>query len=176
MANRRNSNTQTKRRTAMRNDETYIYGNTVRKAQVVPKRTDREEVGKPQSKKKEVSAQVRKNRKHALHMNTAYTLFLTVAAIATLSVCVWYLQLRFEMTSHTANLASMEQELADLKEENTTRENSILDSVNLEDVKDYAINSLGMVYADSSQIITYQNSAGDTVKQYQKIPKKGALD
>ena len=70
----------------------------------------------------------------------------------------------------------MEQELADLKEENTTRENSILDSVNLEDVKDYAINSLGMVYADSSQIITYQNSAGDTVKQYQEIPKKGALD
>lgn len=159
----------------MRNDETYIYGNTVRKVQTVPKRADREKVAKPQPEKK-VSSQVRKNRKHALHMNTAYTLFLAVAAIATLCVCVWYLQLRFEMTSHTANLASMEQELADLKEENTTRENSILDSVNLEDVKEYAINSLGMVYADSSQIITYQNPVGDTVKQYQEIPKKGALD
>ena len=175
MANRRNSNTQTIRRTAMRSDETYIYGNTVRKMQAVPKRADRKEVVKPQPKK-EVSPQVRKNRKQALHMNTAYTVFLAVAAIATLSVCVWYLQLRFEMTSHTANLASMEQELADLKEENTTRENSILDSVNLEDVKEYAINSLGMVYADSSQIITYQNPAGDTVKQYQEIPKNGALD
>ena len=175
MANRRNSNTQTTRRTAMRNDETYIYGNTVRKMQTVPKRADKKEVVKPQPKK-EVSPQVRKNRKQALHMNPAYTVFLAVAAIATLSVCVWYLQLRFEMTSHTANLASMEQELADLKEENTTRENSILDSVNLEDVKEYAINSLGMVYADSSQIITYQNPAGDTVKQYQEIPKNGALD
>lgn len=176
MANRRNSRTQTIRRTAMRDNEAYIYGNTVRKMQAVPKRVDREEVVKPQPKKKEVSQQVKKNRKQALHMNTAYTLFLAVAAIATLSVCVWYLQLRFEMTSHTANVASMEQELADLKEENTTRENSILDSVNLEDVKEYAINSLGMVYADSTQIITYQNPAGDTVKKYQEIPKSGVLD
>ena len=55
MANRRNSNTQTIRRTAMRSDGTYIYGNTVRKMQAVPKRTDREEVVSPQPKKKEVS-------------------------------------------------------------------------------------------------------------------------
>lgn len=176
MANRRNSKAQTIRRTAMRDNETYIYGNTVRKMQAVPKQADTEEVVSPKREKKELSQQVKKNRKQALHMNTAYTLFLAFAAIATLSVCVWYLQLRFEMTSHTSNVAAMEQELADLKEENTTRENSILDSVNLEDVKEYAINSLGMVYADSSQIITYQNPAGDQVKQYQEIPKNGVLD
>lgn len=158
----------------MRYNETYIYGNTVRKVQPEPRRQEREEVLE-QPKKKEVSAQVRKNRKHALHMNTAYTVFLAVATVATLAVCVWYLQLRFEGTSHVANIAAMEQELADLKEENTTRENSILDSVNLEVVRERAL-GLGMVYVDSDQIVTYQNPAGDYVKQYEEIPKSGVLE
>lgn len=108
-------------------------------------------------------------------MNTAYTVFLALATVATLMVCVWYLQLRFEGTSHAANIAAMEEQLADLKEENTTKENSILDSVNLEMVRERAL-GLGMVYADSDQMITYQNPAGDYVKQYEQIPKNGVLD
>lgn len=157
----------------MRYNETYIYGNTVRKVQPEPRRQEREEVQEPSKKK--VSSQVRKNRKQALIMNSAYTVFLAVATITALAACVWYLQLRFEGTSHAANIAVMEQELADLKEENTTRENSILDSVNLEVIRERAL-GLGMVYADSDQIITYQNPSGDYVKQYEEIPKSGVLE
>ena len=174
MGNRRNYSSDRARRTTMSYDESYIYGNTVRKAYANPQRHESEEVfEKP--KKKEVSAQVRKNRKQALHMNTAYTVFLAVATIATLAVCVWYLQLRFEGTSHAANISAMEQKLADLKEENTTRENSILDSVNLEVVRERAL-ALGMVHVNSDQIVTYQNPAGDYVKQYEQIPKNGVLE
>lgn len=175
MANRRNYSSYGTGRTAMRNNNTYIYGNTVRKIQSVPQRRDWEEDLPKQPKKKEVSAQVRKNRKQALHMNMAYTVFLSVATIATLVVCVWYLQLRFEGTSHAANISAMEQELADLKEENTTRENNILDSVNLEVIRERAL-ELGMVYVDSDQVVTYQNSSGDYVKQYEEIPKSGVLE
>lgn len=171
MANRRNHSSTGAGRTAMRYNETYIYGNTVRKVQPEPQR--REEVQEPPKKK--VSSQVRKNRKQALHMNSAYTVFLAIATVATLAACVWYLQLRFEGTSHVANIAAMEQELADLKEENTTRENSILDSVNLEVIRERAL-GLGMVYVDSDQIITYQNPSGDYVKQYEEIPKSGVLE
>jgi len=173
MANRRNYSSRRAERTAVRNSE-YIYGNTVRKAYAEPRRQEKErDFEQPQ--KKEVSAQVRKNRKQALHMNTAYTVFLAVAAVATLAVCVWYLQLRFEGTNHAANISAMERELAELKEENTTRENSILDSVNLETVRERAL-GIGMVYADSDQIVTYQNSSGDYVKQYEEIPKSGVLE
>ncbi|MDD6441203.1 MAG: hypothetical protein PUG71_03700 [bacterium] len=174
MGHRRNYSPDRAGRTAMRYNEAYIHGNTVRKAYAEPRRHEPEEVLE-QPKKKEVSAQVRKNRKQALHMNTAYTVFLAVATIATLAVCVWYLQLRFEGTSHVANISAMEQKLADLKEENTTRENSILDSVNLEVVRERAL-GLGMVHVDSDQIVTYQNPAGDYVKQYEEIPKSGVLE
>lgn len=174
MAERRNYSSKSERRTAMRYNEAYIYGNTVRKMDAAPQRRDWEEP-QEQPRKKAVSPQVRKNRKQALHMNTAYTVFLAIATVATLMVCVWYLQLRFEGTSHAANIAAMEEQLADLKEENTTKENSILDSVNLEMVRERAL-GLGMVYADSDQMITYQNPAGDYVKQYGQIPKNGVLD
>ena len=62
-----------------------------------------------------------------------------------------------------------------MKEENTTRYNSIVDSVNLEGVREKAINELGMVYATSDQVITYQNPVSDYIKQYQSIPKNGVL-
>lgn len=68
-----------------------------------------------------------------------------------------------------------QQELADAKEENTTRYNVVMDSVNLEEVRDRAINDLGMGYATSDQIIEYQNPVNDYVKQYESIPKSGVL-
>lgn len=170
MATRRSSNVQAARRPQSRNN-TYIYGNTVRRAEVMPER-QRPEYERPPRPKK-VSRQIQKNRKQALHMNPAYVAFLTIAAIATLAVCVWYLQLRAELTSRSEHITELQQELADSKEENTTRYNAIIDSVNLEEVRDRAINELGMVYAKPDQIITYQNPTGDYVKQYQDIPKSG---
>ena len=69
----------------------------------------------------------------------------------------------------------MQEELADMKEENTTKYNTIMDSVNLEEVRDKAINELGMVYADKDQIVEYDNPNGDYVKQYEEIPDDGML-
>ncbi len=67
------------------------------------------------------------------------------------------------------------KKLEDAKEENTTRYNVVMDSVNLEEVRDRAINDLGMGYATSDQIIEYQNPVNDYVKQYESIPKSGVL-
>ena len=72
-------------------------------------------------------------------------------------------------------VTELQQELADAKEENTTRYNVVMDSVNLEEVRDRAINDLGMGYATSDQIIEYQNPVNDYVKQYESIPKSGVL-
>ena len=108
-------------------------------------------------------------------MNPTYVIFLTFAAIITLTVCVWYLQLRAELTSRSEHITQLQQELADSKEENTTRYNAIVDSVNLEEVRERALNELGMVYASPDQIITYQNPVGDYMKQYQDIPKSGIV-
>lgn len=150
----------------------YIYGNTVRQAEVMPQR---QEEPRKEHKKKKLDRQILKNRRKAMRMNPAYVMFLSIAAVAALVVCVWYLQVRVELTSRTEHITELQQELADAKEENTTRYNVVMDSVNLEEVRDRAINDLGMGYATSDQIIEYQNPVNDYVKQYESIPKSGVL-
>lgn len=150
----------------------YVYGNTVRKSEAVPRR--REEAI-PEQPKKPASRQVRKNRKKALHMSAGYVLFLAAAAVVGLVVCISFLQLRSEVTVRSKNINALQQELSSLKEENTTKYNSVMDSVNLEEIRDRAVNELGMVYAAEGQVIEYKNPSNDYVKQYEEIPESGVL-
>ncbi len=151
-------------------DLAYVYGNTIRK-EALPKT---EEHIVPKQPKK-TSRQVRKNRNKALRMSEGYVVFLAIAAIAALIVCISYLKLQSEITSRSRNIASLREELADLKEDNTTRYNAVLNSVNLEEVRDKAINELGMIYASPEQIIEYKSPTSNKVKQYEDIPDSGVL-
>ena len=148
----------------------YVYGNTIRK-ETLPKTKAHISPDKP----RQTSRQVRKNRNKALHMSAGYVVFLAIAAIAALIVCTGYLKLQSEITSRSRNIASLQEELADLKEDNTTRYNAVLNSVNLEEIREKAINELGMVYASPEQIIKYKSPTSNTVKQYEDIPKSGVL-
>ena len=132
----------------------YVYGNVVTKPSYEPQRRT-----SAPKRKKNVSRRVSQNRKKALAMNRAYVTFLAVAAIFALILCVNYVQ----------------KELADLKEQNNTKYNSVMDSVNLDEIREKAMNELGMVYATSDQVIEYESPSGDYVKQYEGIPEDGVL-
>lgn len=148
----------------------YVYGSTVAKPVYEPQRRETE-----QPRKTRTSKQVSKNRSKALHMNRAYVLFLAVAAIAMLIVCVNYIQLRSTITSRSANITALQAELASLKEENNTKYNVVMDSVNLDEVRTTALEELGMVYANKDQIVEYDNPTGGYIKQYEAIPEDGVI-
>ena len=105
-------------------------------------------------------------------MNRAYVTFLAVAAIFALILCVNYVQMQSRITSHSKEVSSLQKELADLKD---TKYNSVMDSVNLDEIREKAMNELGMVYATSDQVIEYESPSGDYVKQYEGIPEDGVL-
>lgn len=148
----------------------YVQGNVVTKPAYEPRRRN-EEPERP----RRTSRQVRQNRRKALHMNPGYVIFLTVAAILALVICVNYVKLQSRLTSRSKNITAMQEELAELKEENNTRYNAVMDSVNLEEVRAKAQNELGMVYASGSQVVEYKKPSTDYVKQYESIPKDGVL-
>lgn len=149
--------------------QSYVYGNVVTKPAYEPKRQYEEP-----SREKRTSRQVRKNRKKALQMSPGYVMFLTVAAVIALVVCINYVQLQARITSSSKSITAMQEELAELKEENNTRYNAVMDSVNLEEVREKA-DKLGMVYATADQIVGYESPSSDTVKQYESIPENGVL-
>ena len=69
----------------------------------------------------------------------------------------------------------MQRELAVLRENNTSEYNAVMDSVNLDEIRERAQNELGMVYASPDQIIEYEDPATDYVKKYEEIPEDGVL-
>lgn len=152
-----------------RAEQMYVYGNVVTKPAYEPERR----VRKPE--KRTVSRQVKKNRRIAFNMNSGYVMFLAVAAILGLVVCVNYVQLQSRLTSRSNHIAALQEELTDMKEENRTRYNSIMDTVNLDEVRETAQESLGMVYATEEQVVEYESPSAGYVKQYENIPKDGVL-
>ena len=87
----------------------YVYGNVAVEAE--PGYHEQS----PEKPKKKVSKQVRKNRNQALHMNSAYVIFLTVAAVMAVIVCVNYVKLQSRITDRSKNITAMQKELADRK-------------------------------------------------------------
>lgn len=143
-------------------ENTYVDGNTVRKVQAAPKQQHQ--------KRSRTSSATRKNRERALQMNLSYVLFLTAAAVMTVVVCINYLKLQSESTALQKEVTSLGTQLSEMKLENDSEYNRIISSVDLEQVKDVAMNELGMVYASESQIRTYDSAGSDYVKQYREIP------
>lgn len=150
--------------------QAYVYGNVVPKPDYEPRRRSPQ----PEQPKK-TSARVRVNRRKALHVSRGYVVFMAVAAVLALFVCVNYVQLQSQITGRSKNITAMQEELASMKEENTTRYNVVMDSVNLEQVREKAIGEFGMTYARPDQIVEYDNPTGGYVKQYEKIPEGGKI-
>lgn len=150
--------------------QTYVYGNTAPQPEYVPERRTREPL-----RKKKASRQVRNNRRKALRVGKSYVVFLSIAAILALAICVNYVQLQSRLTSHSKTITALQEDLADLKEENNTKYNSVMDSVNLDEIRKKAKKDLGMTYASNDQIVEYQKPSSDYVKQYEDIPEDGVL-
>mgnify|MGYP004487551541 FL=1 len=149
---------------------TYIDGNVIRHVQAVPERkTDRRSREQTQ-RRAEASRQARRNREKALRMNVPYVSFLTAVSVATVFVCVNFLQLQSEGISYRNKIASLESQLTELKLANDNAYEDAVSSVDMEEVKRIAVNELGMTYADEGQIILYNNQEGDYIRQYAEVP------
>jgi hypothetical protein len=146
----------------------YIEGNTVRKLNTVPD-TRREErpYEQPSPRRQE-----RKQPKALSTMSFASLLVLTIAMIATVYVCVDYLRLQTNVTKMDKTIVSMEKNLTTLTKENDAAYASVNTTYDLADIYKYAVEVLGMVYPNNNEVITYQGSNEDYVRQYEDIPDK----
>jgi len=156
-----------KRKTTDRNRQAYVNGAAVRKL--------REEEASERARRQEARPRPRvhrRTREKAHFLSIGYTLFLTAASVLALWVCAGYLQLQADNTARTKQIAALEEELADLKTENDDEYNRVTTSVDLEEIRDIAINELGMVYAKADQVVLYDSKGSDYVKQYAEIPEE----
>lgn len=114
---------------------------------------------------------VRRNQEAALQMSFSYVMLLLAACCAVLFFCTSYLQTRVELTRRMDNIKVLEKNLANLRTENDAMETAIKTSLDLDYVYRIATEELGMVYANKDQVILYDQTESEYVRQYEDIPK-----
>ena len=152
----------------------YVNGNTVRRLDAEPvrrERIDRTKIQEEQQKKRRRNA-ARRNRERALHMSKGYVAFLTLCVGVVAFAAVALVQIQSQVTQRMEHIAALESQITDLKADNDARYKEIITSVDLDYIKDVAINQLGMQYATEEQIIYYSVENNNFMDQYSDIPNK----
>ncbi len=141
----------------------YVYGNTVRKPDV---RIDVYQ--KPTHKAlREIEGENKRQKK--MHMSMLYVAFLACATLFLGYSLISYIRLQAEITSSVDRIGYYEQELNNLTLANDDEYSKMINAVDLEEVRRIAVEELGMVYADSDQVITYTRENSDYVRQLKDI-------
>ena len=149
-----------------------VSGSEALQPVIVPRREKREHVRRREEVKapKKVSAQVRANRNRAQAMNRGFVIFLLLTSILSVAMCIHYLKLRSTLTSQIEANSKLESQLTTLKSENDALYENVTNNVDLNYIRDYAINNLGMKYATEDQVIWYNTEGSEYVRQYQDVP------
>ena len=156
----------------------YVDGNTVRRLESLPDyRTQREEERRREEKRRQEIQRrnkqlARRNSQRAMQMSRGYVFFLSFAALVTALVAVAYIQVQSDVSSHLKSISAVESQVANLKADNDATLKRINTTVNLANVKDVAMNQLGMVYAGKDQIVYYSVDDDDYMNQYGDIPSR----
>ena len=154
------------------NSTTYVDGNTVRVArpQAVPQRR----YSSPQpaeEPRRRVRVRYQEAQQTAsISITLSSTLMLLAAVIAALVIGYNYLCLKSSLDVHMDSIKALETQLDNLRTENDALERSIDTSIDLNYVYNVAVNELGMVRIGQNNIIQYDKTESEYVRQYEDIP------
>lgn len=152
----------------------YINGSAVRELDTQPlrrqERPDRRRIEEEQRRKRRRNA-ARRNRERALYMGRGYVAFLSACVVVVALSAVALVQMQSQVTQRMKNIAAMESQLTDMKADNDARYKEIVTSVDLEYVKEVAINELGMNYATAEQLVYFNVDNQNFMDQYGDIPE-----
>lgn len=156
----------------------YTDGNTVRKMQAAPVMPDyREERRRKEQEEKEEELRrqkriVRKNQEKALRTSRKYVMFLSMGAVIFALFAGAYIRIQSDITARMKNISKLESQIAALRAENDEALKRMSTAVDLDAIKNTAINELGMFYATSDQIVYYTVDYDDYMNQYIEIPEE----
>ena len=148
----------------------YIEGNTVRKLSVVERPERRE--GRPVRNHPTPVRRPNLVPVQEQKLGFGTMVMVIVCALTALWICAGYLQLQAENTRSLKQIAALEKQLTELKVENNDQYNRLISSVDLNHIRDVAMNELGMVYANADQIVLYDSKTNDYVRQYAEVPQE----
>lgn len=151
-------------------NEYYIEGNAARQLNTIPERVD-QPMRQPKQKRP-VNEKINKNRNRAKAFDLRYTIALTVATVFLFASCINMLTMQADITEQRRQIAVLESNLNELTDANDETSKRLESSVDLPEIYEVATAELGMVYPKTGQVVSYEASNPDYVKQFKDVPVK----
>ena len=150
----------------------YVHGSAAPKLEPIqePRRSEPKRRPKKSSDVRS-NQRVRRNQEKALHMDLPYVILLTIASLCTLYLCVNYLHLQSSITGSMHKIEQLESQLERKRSENDALETAINTSIDLNQIYEIATKELGMVYAKKHQVLMFDKTESEYVRQYEDIPE-----
>ena len=154
----------------------YTQGNVayqVETMSAMPDYREKKRIHEQEEKNKEQRLQQREARlaqERILRANKRYALFLTMGVIIFGLFAGAYIKIQSDITARLKTISKLESQIADLKAENDEAYKRINTVIDLDAIKNTAINELGMFYATQDQIVYYKVEDDDYMNQYIQIP------
>lgn len=149
----------------------YISGNNARKLNTAaPQRRNQEQIEKARREHRRRNA-VRKNRERELAISKGYAIFLSFCLFVSAGFAVSLIRMQSTISTHLRDIAALESQITDKKADNDAKYKALITSVNLNDIKNRAINELGMTYPREDQIVYYSIDQTDFMDQYYDLPQ-----
>lgn len=156
----------------MKDDKRYYNsynfdGNAARNLQVVPDHN----VEIEPLRRQQPDRSVQKRRKANPGMDAITFLFFAFAIALTFYTCIEYLNKQSSITQKEKTVVELESQLMKLENDNKAALSQLNTSLDLNYIYQVATKELGMVYPDKNQVITYESTVSDYVRQYEDIPE-----
>lgn len=110
-----------------------------------------------------------KTKEKKRRISFLYVLFLAGAMVISAITLINYIRLQSDINASVKRISNYEQQLNDLTLANDDEYSKMVNTVDLEEIKRIAIEELGMVYPDSTQVVTYTRENSDYVRQLAEI-------
>lgn len=149
----------------------YVEGNAVPKRERVEEVPDIRRRREQNAQARRAAAQRAKELRAQAQKRRVRIAAFTAAGAVVLCICVLTLSAIIKGNNLSSEISELEAELDELVVENDSIEYEINSSVDLATIIEVATEELGMVRSSADQIITYEESDQEYVKQVAEIPE-----
>ncbi|MCR5545575.1 MAG: hypothetical protein K6F30_03760 [Lachnospiraceae bacterium] len=144
--------------------QTYVEGSAVSVGDILPDRETRRREEEEERRRKQKS-RARQNAR-ALKRSRMTAVAVIAAVVAFGGFFIGYVNLQTSIRSHMSNIASLKEDISDMKASNSAAQSRINTSTDINAIKQTALTEYGMVYASEGQIVYYDIDDEDYMSQY----------
>ena len=161
----------------------YIFGNTARSLEDTSGRTELKtgraglESASPYPAVREAQPKVRvktgKRRKRkaeqAMDFDWKYTVIVTAAVFCIIAAAIFYVKGTITLHNLSKQVTELSEEKTRLQGKQAALKTEIDKATNLNEIKNYAVKKLGMVYPGKDHVIYYMDDGNDYIRQYESV-------